>query len=198
MITIDAIGCQKTIANKIVSQQADYIWGSRRTKANCWKTCVTGSTAALQLGVAGSGCGHGRVEQRLCSVIADLSMVERAAQWTCLQSLVRVQAERFSKSTGAIERETRYYISSLAPEAAPINRAIRQHWHIENKLHWVLDVGFHEDQSRKRAGHAAQNFSLINRIALNLLRQDKTSKRGIQANASRPDGITNTSSRCLH
>jgi predicted transposase YbfD/YdcC len=107
-------------------------------------------------------------------------MVERAAQWTSLQSLVRVQAERFSKSTGTIERETRYYISSLAPEAAPINRAIRQHWHIENKLHWVLDVGFHEDHSRKRAGHAAQNFSLINRIALNLLRQDKTSKRGIQ------------------
>lgn len=181
VITIDAIGCQKTIANKIVSKQADYILGVKENQGELLEN-VRDSFQLLPCNSVSQevDCGHGRVEQRLCSVIADLSMVERVAQWTSLQSLVRVQAERFSKSTGAIERETRYYISSLAPEAARINRAIRQHWHIENKLHWVLDVGFREDQSRKRAGHAAQNFSLINRIALNLLRQDKTSKRGIQ------------------
>lgn len=180
VITIDAIGCQKTIANKIVSKQADYILGLKENQGELLEN-VRDSFQLLPCESVSQelDCGHGRVEQRLCSVIANLSIVERAAQWTSLQSLVRVQAERFSKSTGAIERETRYYISSLPPQATRINRAIRQHWHIENKLHWVLDVGFREDQSRKRAGHAAQNFSLINRIALNLLKQDTTSKRGI-------------------
>jgi predicted transposase YbfD/YdcC len=79
------------------------------------------------------------------------------------------------------KRIRRYYITSLKPDAARLNSVIRQHWGIENKLHWVLDVGFGEDLDRKRAGHAAQNFSLLNRIALNLLKQETTFKRGIKA-----------------
>ena len=94
--------------------------------------------------------------------------------------LVRIESERYHKVTGKIEREIRYYITSLRPDAARLNSVIRQHWGIENKLHWVLDVGFSEDLSRKRAGHSAQNFSLLNRIALNMLKQEKTSKRGIK------------------
>ena len=123
--------------------------------------------------------GHGRVERRTCSVIADLSLLEKASEWASLQGVVRIAAERYHKATGKTETETRYYITSLKPDAARLNRAIRQHWGIENKLHWVLDVGFGEDLDRKRAGHAAQNFSVLNRIALNLLKQDKTGKRGI-------------------
>ena len=92
---------------------------------------------------------------------------------------MRIQAARFRKASGKTERETRYSISSLPPDATRLNQLIRQHWGIENKLHWVLDVAFGEDHSRKRAGHAAQNFSLLNRIALNLLKQDKTVKAGI-------------------
>ena len=125
-------------------------------------------------------CGHGRVEQRKCSVIGDLSLVEKAAEWASLQGLVRIEAERYHKATGKTEREIRYYITSLKPDAAKLNRVVRQHWGIENKLHWVLDVGFGEDLSRKRAGHAAQNFSILNRIALNILKQEKTSQRGIK------------------
>jgi predicted transposase YbfD/YdcC len=124
-------------------------------------------------------CGHGRVERRTCSVIADLSLVEKASEWASLQGLVRVEAERYHKTTGKTESETRYYITSFKLDAARLTRAIRQHWGIENKLYWVLDVGFGEDHDRKRAGHAAQNFSLLNRIALKLLKQDKSSKRGI-------------------
>ena len=124
-------------------------------------------------------CGHGRVERRRCSVIADTSLVEKASEWAGLRSLVRIEAERYHKAAGKTEHETRYYITSLAPDATLINGKIRQHWGIENKLHWVLDVGFGEDLDRKRAGYAAQNFSVLNRIALNLLKQDKTSKRGI-------------------
>jgi predicted transposase YbfD/YdcC len=94
---------------------------------------------------------------------------------------VRIDAERYHKATGKTERETRFYITSLKADAARLNRAVRQHWGIENKLHWTLDVGFNEDRCRKRAGHAAQNFSILNRIALNLLKQDKSSKPGIKA-----------------
>ena len=130
-------------------------------------------------------CGHGRVESRRCSVIADLSLVEKAAEWACLQGLVRVEAERYHKATGKIERETRFYITSLKPDAERLNRAIRQRWSIENNLHWVLDVGFGEDLSRKRAGHSAQNFSTLNRIALNILKHDKSSKRESKKTAQR-------------
>ncbi|HEY6770120.1 MAG TPA: ISAs1 family transposase [Candidatus Sulfotelmatobacter sp.] len=85
-----------------------------------------------------------------------------------------------SKATGHSEGQTRYYITSLAPDAARLNRVVHQHWGIENKLHWALDVSFGEDLNRKRQGHAAQHFSLLTRIALNLLKQDKSSPRGIK------------------
>ena len=80
---------------------------------------------------------------------------------------------KVTKSSKETQRETRYYISSLKIDAARLNEKIRDHWKIENSLHWILDVAFHEDQSQKRAGNAAQNFSVINRIALNLLKSDK-------------------------
>jgi predicted transposase YbfD/YdcC len=105
---------------------------------------------------------------------------DQNTEWASLQALVRSESERYHKATGKIEREIRYYITSLSPDAARLNTVIRQHWGIENKLHWVLDVGFGEDLDRKRAGHAAQNFSILNRIALNLLKQDKSSQRGIK------------------
>ena len=126
-------------------------------------------------------CGHGRVEQRTCSVIADLSLVEKAAEWASLQGLVRIEAKRCHKVTGQTERQTRFYSTSLKPDAARLNRSIRQHWGIENKLHWALDVSFGEDLDRKRAGHAAQNYSVLNRIALNLLKQEKTCKLGMKS-----------------
>ena len=89
------------------------------------------------------------------------------------------------KATGRTERKTRYYITSLGPDAPRLKRVIRQHWGIENKLHWVFDVGFGEDLDRKRADRkracpAAQNFSVLNSIALDLLKQDTTFKRGIK------------------
>jgi predicted transposase YbfD/YdcC len=120
-------------------------------------------------------CGHGRVEQRKCSVIGDMSLVKKVAEWASLQGLVRIEAERYHKATGKTERKIRYCITSLKPDAVRLNRVIHQHWGIENKLHSVLDVGFGEDLSRKRVGHAAQNFSLLNRIALNILKQEKSS-----------------------
>jgi predicted transposase YbfD/YdcC len=88
--------------------------------------------------------------------------------------LVRIESQRYHKATGRTEREISYYITSLRADAARLNSVVGQHWGIENKLHWVLDVGFGEDLDRKRAGHAVQNFSVLNRIAVKLLKQDKS------------------------
>lgn len=112
--------------------------------------------------------------------MADLGLIEKASEWASLQALVRIESERYHKATGKIECKIRYCITSLSPDAARMISVIRQHRGIENKLHWALDVGFDDDLDRKRAGRATQNFSILNRIALNLLKQDKSSKRGIK------------------
>lgn len=180
VVTIDAMGCQKNIAQQILGKQADYILAVKENQGHL----LEGVRDSFQMLPADAvaeqiDCGHGRVERRTCAVLADLSLLEQAGEWAGLRGLVRIQAERYHKATGITERETRYYITSLPPDAVRLNQAVRQHWGIENKLHWTLDVSFGEDLDRKRQQHAAQNFSLLKRIALNLLRQDKTSKLGI-------------------
>ena len=180
VVTIDAMGCQRAIAEKIVAKKADYILAVKENQGHLLEEIKDSFQMLAADAVAEEiDYGHGRVEQRTCSAIADLSLVDKAAEWASLQGLVRIQSQRFHKATGKTERQIRYYITSIKPDAARLNRSIRQHWGIENKLHWVLDVGFSEDLDRKRAGHAAQNFSVLNRIALNLLKQDKSSKRGV-------------------
>lgn len=181
VVTIDAMGCQKTIARKIVDKGADYILAVKENQGELLEN-IRDSFQLLPCQSVSQQVdgGHGRVERRACSIIEDLSMVERGGQWASLRCLVRVDSERFLKAGGEVEQETRYYISSLPAEAERMSRSIRRHWGIENSLHWVLDVAFHEDQSRKRAGYAAQNFSRINRIALNLLQHDQTTKLGIR------------------
>jgi predicted transposase YbfD/YdcC len=181
IVTIDAMGCQKSIAQQILDKEADYVLAVKENQLHLLED-VRDSFKMLppETAVEELDCGHGRVETRRCSVVGDLSLVDQAANWPGLQTLVRIEAERYHKANGKTEREIRYYISSLRPEAARLNSAIRQHWGIENKLHWVLDVAFREDASRKRAGNAAQNFSRITHIALNLLKNNKTSKLGMK------------------
>jgi predicted transposase YbfD/YdcC len=181
VVTIDAMGCQREIASRIVAKEADYVLAVKENQPNL----LADIKDSFQMLAADSideeiDCGHGRVERRRCAVVADLSLLEKPVEWASLQGLVRIQSERYHKATGKTEREIRYYITSLKTDAGRLNRAIRQHWGIENKLHWALDVSFGEDLDRKRAGNAAQNFSLLNRIALNLLKQDKTCKLGLK------------------
>ena len=181
VVTIDAMGCQREIASRIIEKKADYVLAVKDNQGLLAEQ-VRDSFLLLPCEAVAEeiDCGHGRVEQRRCSVIADLSLIEKVSEWASIQGLVRIESERYHKVSGKIEREIRYYITSLRPDAARLNAVIRQHWGIENKLHWVLDVGFSEDLDRKRAGHSAQNFSLLNRIALNLLKQETTFKRGIK------------------
>jgi predicted transposase YbfD/YdcC len=181
VVTIDAMGCQRAIAEKIVGKKADYILAVKENQGHLLEEIKDSfqmlAADAVQTEI---DCAHGRVERRRCSVIADLSLIEKAAEWASLQGLVRIESQRYHKVADKTEREIRYYITSLKPDARQLNRAIRQHWGIENKLHWALDVSFGEDLDRKRQQNSAQNFSLLNRIALNLLRQDKTTKLGIK------------------
>ncbi|MDR2118476.1 MAG: ISAs1 family transposase [Tannerellaceae bacterium] len=181
IVTIDAMGCQKDIAAKIVDKEADYILALKGNQGNLLEQ-VEDSFRFLDpvLSDEQTDSGHGRVETRRCQVINDLSLIEQSARWKGLQCLVKVESVRYFKCSGKEETDTRLYITSLKPDAKLINSAVRFHWSIENSLHWVLDVAFNEDNSRKRSGFAAQNYSILNRIALNLLKNEKTTKVGVR------------------
>ena len=115
---------------------------------------------------------HGRIETRKYYLISNLKYISKVEEWKDLKSIVMVESERIQKKTGEVQRQVRYFISSLKDvEKSAIG--IRSHWGIENKLHWVLDVAMNEDKSTKREGYAAQNFSMVNKLALNLLRKEE-------------------------
>lgn len=180
VVTIDAMGCQKKIAKKIVKKKADYILSVKDNQRDLYDD-IQDSFRVLPHADFHEDLdyGHGRIETRKCTIIADLSLVENAIKWESIKSIVKVERERYFKATGKKENEISFYISTL-DSAQSIAQGIRKHWGIENKVHWVLDVGFNEDLSRKRAGNAAKNFTNLNRIALNLLKENKT-KIGIKS-----------------
>ncbi len=181
-VTIDAMGCQQEIARKIIEQEADYILAVKENQKQLYQDIADefrfGKNILADLT---EELDHGRIETRRCSVITDFRFIENKQEWAGLKSIVKIESIReFKNSDKPNETATRYYISSLLTEANQLQRAIRLHWGIENKLHWVLDVAFAEDASRKRAGNAAQNFSILSKIALNLLKKETSEKQGIK------------------
>ena len=181
IVTIDAMGCQRDIAEQIIEQEADYI------------LAVKGNQGTLEENIKDTirfvkpidtnedvDIGHGRIETRKCSVYNDFSHLENPEKWKSIKSIIKIDSTRHIKSTGKEENETRLYISSLDANAKLISESIRSHWGIENSLHWVLDVAFGEDKSMKRNEISVQNFSIINRIALNLVKNEKSKKRSVK------------------
>jgi predicted transposase YbfD/YdcC len=177
VVTIDAMGCQRGIANKIIAKKADYIIalkGNQGTlhddvkvfaaeqKANGFKD----TTISRHETVDGE---HGRIETRTTTMIHDVQWLQERHAWPGLKGVVIVESQR--GIDGKITRETRYYITSLSVPAQTIGPMIRDHWAIENSLHWVMDMVFRDDECRVRTDHAPANFTTLKHMANNLARR---------------------------
>lgn len=187
IVSIDAAGCQKNIAQKLIESGADYLIALKGNQGNLHEEVSKFLSSIQDNHVYGKnidrseavGKGHGRIEKRVCVTSTDTQLLPTTRTWKNLRTVVMIEAQRVLGDDSSLER--RYYISSAKRSAQEFNDLIRGHWGIENKLHWVLDVGFREDQCRVRAGFAAQNYATLRHIGLNLLKQDKTRKGGIKA-----------------
>lgn len=186
IVTIDAMGCQKRITNKIREKEADYLLALKENHPKLFNAVVdyfdTASDSDFEdyeIDFAETeDRNHGRIEYRRCRVESDIEWLEQKDEWKDLQSVILIESERHIGDDISIEH--RYYLSSAKTNAFDLLEAGRQHWSIENSLHWVLDVVFREDDARNRKGNGAQNFAIIRHIALNLLKREKTAKHGIQ------------------
>ncbi len=191
LVTIDAMGCQVSIAKQITKGGGDYLLGLKGNQGtlheNVKKLFETTELpeypdmkADLVQQESERNAGHGRKELRRARVIHNFNnLVPPAQRWPELQSLVAIDSERSDAVSGKKSTETRYYISSrkLTPEQAI--RGTRQHWAIENKLHWVLDVSFGQDANQTRVRYAAENLAVVRHFALNIIRNYEGDKLSV-------------------
>jgi len=182
-ITIDAMGTQKEIAEKIIVKNADYILAVKANQPQLLEHIEDEFKFSKQSETyTNHDLDHGRIETRVCSVIKDFQFIGLDSGWKNLQSIIKIESTReFKNSDKTTEKSTRYYISSLQNKANEFQTKIRSHWAIENKLHWTLDVAFSEDASRKRAGNSAQNYSILLKIALNILKNESSKKLSMKS-----------------
>ena len=193
IITIDAMGAQKDIVDKVCDKGADYVIGLKTNQPKLHEgsrgvistvsistprqRTISTSTSSMKKATDESEC-----RERLSAT--DLSGIPMTDEWAGLRSIAMVITEQIDKN-GRLATEKRYYLSSLGQDATLTANAIRSHWGIENSLHWVLDVVFREDDSRVRKDNGAQNLAVIRHAALNILRQDKHSKLSVKTKRKR-------------
>lgn len=188
-VTIDAMGCQTDIAETILEKGGDYLLALKENHPFLYEDVEllfddleeSGMSAYPYRDAIDVDKGHGRFEVRKACKIDDvelLSALRNTDKWPTLTSLVKIRAERYTEDESSIN--TRYYLSSSSASASELLHMTRAHWSIENSLHWVLDIAFREDESRLRKDNGAENFAIIRRIALNLLKQEATAKIGVK------------------
>jgi predicted transposase YbfD/YdcC len=189
VVSMDAMGCQKEIARKIVENGGEYLFSLKGNQSMMHEEvawwldhAIAGQMREARLDYDQHvDKGHGRRESRQVWCTEQVDWFADRDQWAGLSSLIAVDGQR-QWADGRIEKERRYFISSLkGVTARRFGQLIRSHWQVENSLHWSLDVSFNEDASRIRNGYAAENFSRLRRIALNLLNRETTEKVGIKA-----------------
>jgi predicted transposase YbfD/YdcC len=186
IVTIDAMGCQTKIAERIVAQGGAYVLalkGNQGVLAAEVEEAFIGADARDYADVDSQFLetveqGHGRRETRRYRTLGDLSGVPRSALWAAMNMIGMVESER--EVAGTLTRETRFYIGCIGTDAKTFAGAVRAHWGVENRLHWSLDVSFNEDASRVRDPEARENLALIRRLALTRLQHDET-KLGIHS-----------------
>ena len=189
IVTIDAIGCQKKIVSKIKEQKADYVIALKKNQQTLWNEVDNYFCQACEAPLE-SACqqeryeelGRGRHDLHKVWVTQEIDWLPQKDSWSGLKSLVMVK--RFWKEGSKEKNETRYYISSLTGTAERLSNLIRRHWSIENEYHWHLDVTFGEDAS-SIGGKANENLRVARNVALSLLRNEKTFKRGLKAKMRR-------------
>jgi predicted transposase YbfD/YdcC len=188
IVTTDAMGCQTDIAEKVIENDADYVLVVKANQELLFKTLYELFNDTQELSQVNLDYhktvdkGHGRIEVRECWSTSDpdyLQYITLLADWKGLQSIAMIRAERRIGEEKSVKQ--RFFISSLESNAQRLLHAARTYWQIENKLHWVLDLAFREDESRVRKENGAQNFAVLRHIALNLLRREKTSKLSVRA-----------------
>lgn len=186
IVTIDAMGCQTEIVEEIVEKRADYVISLKGNQGTLHQDIKDYLDWAERIGfkeISYDYCetlekDHGRIETRRCWVTEEIGWLEQKDKWKNLKSVVMVEAIReVIGKEKTVER--RYVISSLEANAEQSLKAVRGHWAIENELHWCLDIGFREDDCRVREAKSAENLATLRHIGINLLKQEKSCKRGI-------------------
>ncbi len=185
-ISIDAMGCQKEIAKTIVGKGANYVLMVKENQPTLHAEIENYFKQAECIGFEGvvhdvfvtEEKGHGRQERREMYVTNDIEWLPMRQEWEGLKSIAMVRSHR--TLNGKTSQEVRYYITSLEPIAKRVASVVRNHWGIENKVHWVLDVGFLEDLSQISTGHAAENFAILRRLTLNVIRLDPDKKKSLK------------------
>jgi predicted transposase YbfD/YdcC len=179
-VSIDAMGCQKGIAKQIVEKGAEYLFGLKGNQPTLHeevKTSFDEATCAKLRKEPESYCetadkGHGRNELRRVYVQREVSWLTRSENWPKLRALILVESERTRRGETSVER--RAYISSSKASAHVLAQQVRGHWHVENRLHWTLDVVYGEDRARISRKNGAENMSTVRKIVMNLLRSTPT------------------------
>jgi predicted transposase YbfD/YdcC len=177
IVTIDAMGCQREIAQTIVDKKADYVLALKGNQGSLREDVELFAAEQKAVGFKDSTVSrdetvdgeHGRIETRTTTVIHDVDWLRKRHNWPGLNAVVVIESER--ESGDKRERETRFYITSLALTAGLLAPIVRSHWAIENSLHWVMDMVFRDDECRLRTDHAPANFCTIKHMAQNLIRR---------------------------